>query len=53
MIKISSPDFEWPKQDGCHHSKTGQLGPDFEWFTSLDHFIIEGHKNYFVHEKMV
>jgi hypothetical protein len=35
------------------HSKSGQIGPDFEWSTSLDRFIIEGHKKYFVHDKTV
>jgi hypothetical protein len=37
--KKSGPDFEWLKQDGRHHSKTGLFSPDFEWSTSLDRFI--------------
>ena len=53
VLKISGPDFELQKQDGCHHSKTGQIGPDFKWSSSLDHFKKEGHKKYFVHDKTV
>jgi hypothetical protein len=53
VIKISGPDFKWQKQDGGHHWKTGQIGPDFKWSTNLDHFIIDGPKKDFVHDKTV
>jgi hypothetical protein len=32
------PRTEYPVSD---HPNTGQIGPDFEWSTSLDRFIIE------------
>ncbi len=54
VIKISGPDFEWLKTRWPpYHLKSGPICSDFKWSTSLDHFLIEGHKKYFIHHKTV